>query len=1197
MISIFLLICIVVNAQTEPEVELLENDVAILNYYNNNGDLIQSLIIENYSQSEDIELTGGNPIEDFGDEDLLDVISFPKPEKGIQPTEYCYNPTNHKYYIYGGNKILVYNSLNNEFITSINIGERVDHQIYLYPNIKPIIHTESTNKIICTTPDNTVVIIDGSTDIVENTFDLGTYYERVFRSVYKDNYSNNFFVSMEVFSGDEHDYSKILKLSSNGVLLSEYTYDFRIFDLESVANNKLYISSDMGIYKINPNDLSDFLLLESGYFTDMAYATNENKIFACNASTTNIVVLDILNELNTSYIENAFIYGYDAAYNPIDSKIYFVGRRTDGAYATLSVGIENENVVGGSSLGLPMGILWADFNGTNSGVFTRGINDSNFPFGRLYFRYGALDNTVNNSLYQNYGVGISIGYNPDMNQVISLNTSSGFFHIQTNTLSSLIQTEHTGGYCNQSAYNPINDKIYIIDGRLNDELARLSIYNGTDYSLIEEFDIGNHALSLHYCEVNNKVYILRFSGGIAAIDGDDNSVEILSLGTANPRKMLESNENYLVAGAGGAVHRLISFNLQTNYRYDLDISTGTPRNMVWGEANSIAYLNTGDHLVKATVPFTENWNIGKDNSDFLLFSTYDTTVFTKINDNITKIDGINGDILLSEPLKDYSIKEAIYYPKDNTMVLLCHKLNKDYLWKLDCSNLVSLMDPVELPLGQYKSLFLNTNNDRLYVYCTLSASDWRSKVLSVNPSSLALLGSTNLGVQKSLTERTGLQPSPSMLKISLNTNTNQLILPNWTYSNFSVVQCPEEQRSFNKGWNWVSFPKLERNDDDPVDLAPLLNTLEPMPDNMLVQHRLNTATNPMTWAEYNNNTGLWTYNNLDELQSTKGYKIEITDGNDEFQLITPGTRLEPDYPMMLKGNMVENWIGYYEYQTADPFDALAYCIDNLRWIKGQYWSAHYEVIAIDKGAPVYGWIMSRPHPLQYGDMLIVQGIDDCELTWNKRPKTIGKGKAEASYFEFEEQADYTSVFIELDENTQANEIGAFVGESCVGATVVEEGDTLVEIQTYLQGVEGDEMNFVTYTANKSTNGVKEDYCVRDFENMQYVNRKIRPYDQKPFHFISFKDKAIESKEKMLVYHFPNPATEDINIHFNLIADEKVSIELMDINGKVLDKLELGKHSKGMHQYQYALPMNLSSGVYLYKFITQQSTIVNQLIIQ
>lgn len=457
------------------------------------------------------------------------------------------------------------------------------------------------------------------------------------------------------------------------------------------------------------------------------------------------------------------------------------------------------------------------------------------------------------------------------------------------------------------------------------------------------------------------------------------------------------------------------------------------------------------------------------------------------------------------------------------------------------------------------------------------------------------LSATNIGPQKSINDRTGGITVPRKLGISLNAESNQLILPNWRFSNFSVVQCPHEERTLKTGWNWVSFPKLQRENDDPIELAPLLNTLEPMPQHMLIQHRLNT-NGDMIEAYYEGTNGVWSFNDLEELQSTKGYKIDITDENNiAFLLSTPGTRLDPTYPIQIKGDMKENWIGYYQYQQADPFDALNYCIDNLRVIKGQYWSAYYDVIGTNKGIPIYGWIMSKPQPLRYGDMLIVQGINDCELLWNASPKAGGKEIATTSYFNYEEQSDYISVFIELDENNEADEIGAFVGESCVGATAVEENDSIVEIRAYLQGAEGEEMNFISYTGNKSSSAIAQDYYVKDFKTLQFVNRKIRPYDKKPFHFISFKDKSKETQTQW-VYHFPNPATNYINIHFNLPDKDVISLEIIDINGKTIDRIELGNYPKGFHQYEYAIPEHWSPGVYFYKFRSGHTAIVNQLII-
>jgi hypothetical protein len=167
----------------------------------------------------------------------------------------------------------------------------------------------------------------------------------------------------------------------------------------------------------------------------------------------------------------------------------------------------------------------------------------------------------------------------------------------------------------------------------------------------------------------------------------------------------------------------------------------------------------------------------------------------------------------------------------------------------------------------------------------------------------------------------------------------------------------------------------------------------------------------------------------------------------------------------------------------------------------------------------------------------------------------------------------------------------------VGATVVETGDSLVEIQAYLQGAEGDELYFETHSANKSAPAERPDYYVKDFNSMQYVNRKIRPYDKKPFHLVSFKDHTEEMADAFVVYHYPNPAIDQLNLHFNLPEETTVSIQLIDVNGKVLDEKDLGNYPLGSHDYNFTLPADLSSGVYLYKLITNKTTIVNQLVIQ
>ena len=1190
-------------AQTEPEVILLENDMVIVNYYDANGNLSISQIVENYSNSEQLDMSDGNsPVDDFGDEELIDLISFPEQEKGAQPSDYCYNPQNHKYYIYGGTKVLIYNSFTDELITSLEISESQDWFFFLYPNIKFMEYSEFSNKVYCVTPDNTVVIIDGETNQF-STYDLGSSNNIIIRSVYIDNVNGNFYVTMNFLSGNNANKTKLFKFSEAGNIIQDQIFNYLIRDIECISTNYLYISTNAGIYKIDKSNLANETQIVTGVFSDMGLAINESKIFVSEENSNSIYIIDLTDEQNITIINNSFSVGFDAAYNPIDSRMYFIGFNTDGHLSKLIIDINSETVLDESETWYPVGIEWVGFNATQSRLYVRTINHPYFPFGAIYSQYGNSTNQIASYLSQNYGQGKVMSYNPDQEKLISLNTTSGFFHIQDKLLTSINKTEQTGGWSSETAYNFIDNKIYVIDNKLNDELTTLSIYDGTNFNLIDNLDVGNYSKKVMYSDVTGKAYILNDDGQIHVIDGVSNNIEqTLSIGSINPASFLTSKNQYMVCGSIFP-DKLCTFSLQSYNRTDININTGNPYKVEWGTSGYL-YLNSGsistqNYLTKINLPGTIEWTTEIDYNKLLVFSPADTTIFSQIDNNIVKISNENGEELASYPLGGHIVKDAIYSPKNDELIVLVEKQGAGYsVWKLDCSSLSLFQNSEILPSGKYISLFLNEKNDKLYAYEFFDNSDKKAKLLSFDPESLELLSSTSLGPKHSTTDVNITFPYPAKMNISLNTNTNQLIIPNWNYSNFSVVQCPEEERTLKNGWNWVSFPKLERTDDDPVDLAPLLNTLEPMPSQMLVQHRLNTEGNPMTDALYDEDIGQWTFNNLNDLQSTKGYKIEITDGDDEFQLTTPGNRLDPAHPIMLAGDMVENWIGYYEYQSAsDPFEALAFCLDNLRVIKMQNWSAFYEVIGIDKGIPIYGWISVKPRPVKYGDMMIVQGINDCELIWNQIPKPGGKDLAEASYFDYEEQADYSSVFIVLDENTNATEIGAYIGGTCVGATVVEEGDEMVEIQAYLQGVEGDEMYFETHSTNKSAPTRPSEYFVKDFNTLQYVNRKIRPYDQKPFHMVSFKNEIIENLNDLIVYHYPNPAQDEVNIHFNLPEDGQVSLELMNVNGKLIEKIDLGSYPMGTNEFSYKIPASLSKGVYLYKFITDNTTVVNQLVVQ
>ena len=79
--------------------------------------------------------------------------------------------------------------------------------------------------------------------------------------------------------------------------------------------------------------------------------------------------------------------------------------------------------------------------------------------------------------------------------------------------------------------------------------------------------------------------------------------------------------------------------------------------------------------------------------------------------------------------------------------------------------------------------------------------------------------------------------------------------------------------------------------------------------------------------------------------------------------------------------------------------------------------------------------------------------------------------------------------------------------------------------------------------------------------------------------------------------FPNPVLSgnNINLEYTLEEDEELSIELLSINGKLLEVLSEKQNSKaGPHKESYKLPGHLSAGIYFMRLTSSQGSAVVRL---
>ncbi len=330
---------------------------------------------------------------------------------------------------------------------------------------------------------------------------------------------------------------------------------------------------------------------------------------------------------------------------------------------------------------------------------------------------------------------------------------------------------------------------------------------------------------------------------------------------------------------------------------------------------------------------------------------------------------------------------------------------------------------------------------------------------------------------------------------------------------------------------------------------------------------------------------------LENIQSTFGYKLNPDHYNGIYHLPMTGTVLDPETPITIYPGH-ENWVGYFLPETQSPFDAIpADVLKNLSFIKGQYWSClNSDFIA---PPPKYN-VKSASNwrcecnqlrmEIAYDDMVImVLGTGDLQtFQWNRAGgggNIINKDAPE--YFQFSEQPDYEAIFMDLDSIELPDEIGAFAGDSCIGATTILPNDTTAMICAYTQGFEGEEISFELKYSTKSSRPVIEDYLVFNKDTRINEKRKIKVGENQQFYLVSFnKSKNITGiTNASWVHCLPNPARDEATLNYFIPGESQVQLCLTNILGKEIMRWDQGIQPAGEYQIKFNSSM-VPAGCYL-----------------
>ncbi len=425
------------------------------------------------------------------------------------------------------------------------------------------------------------------------------------------------------------------------------------------------------------------------------------------------------------------------------------------------------------------------------------------------------------------------------------------------------------------------------------------------------------------------------------------------------------------------------------------------------------------------------------------------------------------------------------------------------------------------------------------------------------------------------------------------------------HGNIKVITCSKDQITLDPGkWNWISFPRLEREGDDPVPAQPILEGINPFPDSLTMLNRALQNTEPPTkfiLYKYPNWSG-----DLLNVQSTYGYKL-IAYNEDISYLPMTGSILDPETEITIYDGH-ENWVGYFLPETQSPFDAIPEeVLSHLKYIRAQYWSClNYSFIAPppkSTESSIGNWRCECNQgriEMQYNDMVILMlgNTEEQTFSWNRAGSGgANNNKVAAEYFVYKEKEDYEALFIDLDSIDLPDEIGAFAGDSCIGATKVLPGDTSAMICAYTQGFEGEEISFELIYPTKATRPMVDDYLVFNDQTRINENRKIRIGEKKQFYLVSFSKKFDNTglMNATWIHCLPNPARDEATIVYFVPDETSVRISLANILGKEIRNWDQEQQTAGEYNLKFKTS-TIPAGYYLVSLTAGNQTCAEKLLI-
>ncbi|MBK9734486.1 MAG: T9SS type A sorting domain-containing protein [Saprospiraceae bacterium] len=388
------------------------------------------------------------------------------------------------------------------------------------------------------------------------------------------------------------------------------------------------------------------------------------------------------------------------------------------------------------------------------------------------------------------------------------------------------------------------------------------------------------------------------------------------------------------------------------------------------------------------------------------------------------------------------------------------------------------------------------------------------------------------------------------------------------------------------GWNWISFNLDLLTPDINGGLSSLTN-----PTASLIKSQTDFsvfATSTQSWV-----------GSLDSLFSFPMYQYN-TPAYDSISMV--GAFLDPETPMHLHAGW--NWIGYLPHQGLSITEALstlspqtgdiiksqitfAQYVDNIGWVGNlNYLNAPNGYLIKLNTADT----LAYPDPLGIvGNNPSAKGITKLSYSnGNTLVQSTATNAMPYSHWQvdpakFEHNMNVIAIVVKqagndnlLDEN---DEVAAFVGNKVRGsskATFIPALNVFMVFMTVYANEEGETLTFKYYDASET----KEINLV-DKTNFK-INRIWGNVDApQPLQLSQVSGTNDVHEKDHPVTMYPNPFTNQLNIHFNASADEEVKVEFTDVQGSIVDE-KVTKVKHGANEILWKPKSSLVGGTYFVK---------------